>query len=395
MERVPADPHSNSTVARARPNGRSSLATAEHSGHSFESATSTNELSGVFAVQGETYDTRVIPLLFWLLFASLPAAADATHVRGMTISCQTWGQEWATDGFADELAELRLLGVNWVAIHPYAGIRKDGSVRFRAFDVANPPDWITRPIEMAHEAGMSILVIPHLAHWGSGYSHRGGITFETEEHWQRFFTQYTEWISAVARVAKDADAFSVGSELGGTSHREEEWRRIIQAVRDASSTHLVYSANWDEVGRVAFWDAVDCIGVQAYYPISDREQPTDQELARGWKPVLRELRELHQKTGKPVVFTELGYDCSTKAATRPWEGAPRRQSDRSVGLDLQARCLDAALQAIENERSWLRGAFLWKWFVGPANDNFMIDTPRMRSVVRDAWQSTTSTSNPR
>ena len=108
-------------------------------------------------------DARVVP------------PRDARVVHGMTISCQTWGWEWGSDGFADELGDLSRLGVNWVAIHPYAAIRADGRVEpFRGlrgagpgFDPDHPPEWITRPIREAHARGLSILVIPHLAYWGS------------------------------------------------------------------------------------------------------------------------------------------------------------------------------------------------------------------------------------
>lgn len=334
------------------------------------------------------------PLILCLaLFLCL--GSDATEVRGMTISCQTWGQEWATDGFGDELDDLASLGVNWVAIHPYAGIRKDGSVRSRPLDPKDPPAWITRPIEKAHARGMSILVIPHLAQWGSGFSHRGAISFEDEAAWTRFFDEYASWIASVAEIAAHADAFCVGSELGGTSHRTAEWRTVIDGVRAKTKAHLVYSANWDEVERVPFWDAVDCIGVQAYYPLSDKPSPARFELVAAWKPILQRLELLHRRTGKPVVFTELGYNLSLDAARRPWDHRQAPETRRKSAEAIQTACLDAALSVLANDSDWLRGAFLWKWFVGPANDNFLLDTPAMRTVVRRAWKSTPDPSSTR
>src|SRR5262245_45788658 len=96
---------------------------------------------------------------------SLPGgAADARLVHGQTISFQHGGWEWGSDGFGQELDDLKALGVNWVSIHPYASIRGDGTVGSRRFDPDHPPEWILRPIREAHERGMSILVIPHLAY---------------------------------------------------------------------------------------------------------------------------------------------------------------------------------------------------------------------------------------
>ena len=55
-------------------------------------------------------------------------------LKGMTVSCQTYGWEWATPEMAHTLDELKSLGVNSIAIHPYAQIQNDGHVRFRAAD---------------------------------------------------------------------------------------------------------------------------------------------------------------------------------------------------------------------------------------------------------------------
>src|SRR5256714_11150219 len=48
--------------------------------------------------------------------------------KGMTVSCQTWGIEWQMPEMEAALDELKSLGVNSIAIHPYAQIREDGHV---------------------------------------------------------------------------------------------------------------------------------------------------------------------------------------------------------------------------------------------------------------------------
>jgi hypothetical protein len=54
--------------------------------------------------------------------------------------------------------------------------------------------------------------------------------------------------------------------------------------------------------------------------------------------------------------------------------------------ELQGRCLAAALAAIEPERAWLRGAFLWKWLVGGSGrENFRMQSAAMRAVIAGAW----------
>jgi len=326
-----------------------------------------------------------------LLGGNTPSAAqDGQHVRGITVSCQTWGQEWASDAFAADLDRLRELGVNWVAIHPYASIRSDGTVESRRFDPAAPPAWITRPIAEAHARGMQVLVIPHLAYWGSPWSWRGAIDFAGEAELRRFFDTYQAWIVGVARAAAGADGFCIANELELLAVHEREWRAIIAAVRGATSARLTWAAQWSGYRQVAFWDALDAVGVQAYFPLSERADPPADELARAWQPIVDELREFHRRTGKPVVFTELGYRAALDAAREPWaydEAAEGGGAERARAEAVQERCLASALAAIEPERAWLRGCFLWKWFAGPVQRaNFLLNRAGMQAVIRSAWQ---------
>ena len=324
-----------------------------------------------------------------LLLAALLATSrggDATLVRGMTISCQTWGWEWGSDGFGAELDDLARMGVNWVAIHPYAAIRADGTVESRRLASGEAPEWITRPIREAHARGMSILVIPHLAYWGSPFRWRGAIEFAKDEDRRRFFETYTAWIASVARAAKDADGFSVGNETDRLVGCERDWRAVIAAVRGETRARLTYAANFDAYERVPFWDALDAIGVQAYFPLSQAEKPTDEELRQGWRAAIDGMRALSSRLGKPVVCTELGYDLSPDAARRPWESGRRSLADPAAARDLQERCLRIALEETGREPEWLRGAFLWKWFIGSARrEDFRMQAPELRAVIASTW----------
>ncbi len=312
---------------------------------------------------------------------------DASVVRGMTISCQTWGWEWGSPGFAGELAELEELGVNWVAIHPYARIDQDGTVSWREFDPKKPPKHLAGPIATAHERGLSILIKPHIAYWGSGFSWRGEIQFKDPAAVTRFHETYAEWITQLAEATSDADAFCVGTELEGLVDSAEPWRALITRVRSKTKAHLTYAANWSEYTQVSFWDELDAIGLQAYFPISEKEAPSNADLRSGWKSVLAELEALHEKWGKPIVFTELGYNTSLAAAARPWEYKGARGKELKAAKELQERCMRIALDVLGKERSWLRGVFLWKWFVGDSRGaNFLVDTPEMRGVLRDEWR---------
>src|SRR2546430_13783591 len=86
--------------------------------------------------------------------------------KGMTVSCQTWGIEWQMPEMETTLDELKSLGVNSVAIHPYAQIREDGHVVSGRRSGASTTH-ITTPLQWAHQRGLSVMLIPHIAYWGT------------------------------------------------------------------------------------------------------------------------------------------------------------------------------------------------------------------------------------
>ena len=106
-------------------------------------------------------------------------------VRGIVISCQTWGQEWGTDEMVEAMREVKALGANWVQIHPYGAVTRDGEIRMRRMpeDPDEAPIWLKRPIEEAHKLGLKICITPHVAPWRAGWGWRGEITFDSKAKW--------------------------------------------------------------------------------------------------------------------------------------------------------------------------------------------------------------------
>lgn len=305
--------------------------------------------------------------------------AETQTVRGITISTHRGGREWGDrEIMASTFAEVAAVGANWVAIHPYAGISDDGGVRVRSHDW----DWLRAPIEEAHAHGLQILIKPHLAYWGSGFSWRGEIRFEDTVARRRFEESYRRWIVDVARATVGADAFAVGTELDQTLSDEGWWRRVIEDIRAVNGAALTYAANWTDYQRVPFWDALDAIGIQAYFPLSDAELPEEDELRASWQRKMSELDEFATRHDRPIVFSELGYSRTWSAAREPWLG----RGDDPAAEVFQRLCLRIALEAIE-QNEHVVGAFLWKWFPEPrpVGRDFQIAAPGVREELRRTW----------
>ena len=326
-------------------------------------------------------------MIGWLVFLLLGTGwVGATPVgkevvQGVTISTHGGGRDWGEDGIVPTMVEIQEVGANRVLIHPYARIGSDGSVRFRDFDVANPPEYLVRPIREAHARGLSICIKPHLAYWRSPFAYRTEIVFEDPEHQARFWREYRVWILKLAEVCRAADGFVVGTELDRMLD-EEEWRSLIAEVRKVTNVPLTYAANWSDYQRVTFWDALDVIGIQAYFPLTDQVDPEEAEVRVGWARRMEELRGYAAGWNREILFTELGYNRSYRAAVEPWD----YQVDGEDASRVQEMCLRVALEEISKEPRVV-GAFLWKWFPHPRSvgRNFQLATPGLKRVIARVW----------
>ena len=309
------------------------------------------------------------------------ATGQKVRMKGMTISCFGWGAAWATPLMRKAMVDVKRLGGNWISYHPYASIRDDGSL---SFSTSTKQPTVLTPMRYAKQLGMKILLKPHIGYWRSNFSWRGSISFQKESNWKRFFRDYKQWIVVQAKMAAKgkADLFSVGIEYQKTLHRKQDWLEIIRAVRKVYSGKLTYSANWDAYHKVPFWDKLDYIGIQAYFPLT-KKTPTTKRLRSAWHGILQKLQRFSKKHKKPIILTELGYNRAAHTAARPWDHKEGGQGADSIKL----RCVDVALSKLR-KAPYIHGVFLWKWFptLWDISSNYTLQYPAMKKVLKRAWK---------
>lgn len=108
---------------------------------------------------------------------------------------------------------------------------------------------------------------------------------------------------------------------------EEEWRRLIAEVREVYHGPLTYAANFDQYHEVGFWDALDIMGINAYFPLRETlDNLSEEELqvrhVQGWQEVFQSIAGFQKRLSNemPVVFTELGYTRRRGSTLEPWAG---------------------------------------------------------------------------
>ncbi len=219
---------------------------------------------------------------------------------------------------------------------------------------------------LAREMGIKTMLKPHI--WLRERSEgkwRSDIEMQNEADWKEWFANYEAFILHYARLAESQhfEAFCIGTELYiASSTHEAEWRDLIQKVREVYSGQLTFAANfYKEYEAIAFWDALDFIGVQAYFPLTKSVDPTVKALKKGWAPHFAALKQIHQKWNKPVVFTEVGYRSSRDAGVEPWVWPERGEvAPDKISAQTQAHCYEAMFETFWKE-DWMGGLFLWQW----------------------------------
>ncbi|MFI6439228.1 glycoside hydrolase family 113 [Streptomyces sp. NPDC050759] len=287
------------------------------------------------------------------------------------------------------LRQIAGVGAEWVQITPtwfQNSPDADEITRAPAGATWQTPDdaGVRRVVALAHERGLKVLLKPHVDLPGN--ESRGHIRPRDHATW---FASYTAFITHYAGLAAraGADQFAVGTELKGVSGDRSEWLGIIRAVRARYQGPLVYAANYDEYARVAFWDAVDLIGVDAYWPLSTRPTHDVRALERTWRPIRENLEAFAAERGRRILFTEAGYVSQRGATTAPYSWTISTTPDQAE----QAAGYQALLASFEDQ-SWWAGVFWWGWTVTPrgGRDDALDFTPRGKAaerVVRRCWTS--------
>jgi hypothetical protein len=277
-----------------------------------------------------------------------------------------------------QLDEMRGLGIDSVSLVVPKATPDIRSLTFVDDRWATPGDEaVQTAARLARERGMRVMLFPlvHVQELDTG-EWRGTLR---PEDWGRWFQAYGEFILHYARLAQaeSIDVFSIGSELCSSEAREEDWRHLIARVREVYHGRVLYSANWDHYRDVGFWDALDYLGVNAYFRLSGAPEPTVAELRAGWTGPRDALITWARREGRPLLITEVGYPSRAGAGDDPWNYTAERPAD----LESQRRCYRAFAEAWSGVRE-LKGAFFYLWWgEGGAGDRDY--TPRGKPAAAE------------
>ncbi|HHL52221.1 MAG TPA: glycoside hydrolase, partial [Flammeovirgaceae bacterium] len=261
-----------------------------------------------------------------------------------------------------DVAAIRHTGAQWVSLMPYGFVdRQSGRLVYNSDRQwwGETDEGIRQAAARCRAAGLRLMLKPHI--WLRHGSYTG--------HWlppdsiqQVFEESFREYVLHYAGLAQELEAeiFCLGTEWQTfVQARPQYWRQLIKEVRAVYSGKLTYAANWDEYQDCPLWKNLDFIGVNAYFPLSDKEKPTKEDLRQGWQRWKTDMATIATRIGKPVLFTEYGYRSRLANTSKPWEA----EREGEVSLGNQQLAYRVMFEEVWTE-SWVAGGFVWKWFVG-------------------------------
>lgn len=175
---------------------------------------------------------------------------------------------------------------------------------------------------------------------------------------QAWFASYTAWMQIVAKQAHDLgmDELIVASEFSKLYRYSDQWKTFLNTIRRSFSNPLIVTVNWGKLDY-GFWDQADAIGISEYYPLTDVDSPTQDDLDQGALSVKATILAAASKYNRPIFLTEVGFPSTSACGKEPWQVSSSDASDWT----LQANCFDAFRKAWQNETQLAHAGF---WATG-------------------------------
>ncbi len=186
----------------------------------------------------------------------------------------------------------------------------------------HPDKHLRHAIAAAHCLSIKVMLKSHisLAERGDGIW-RGSIAMETKRTGRGGSTT-TSASSSTTRTrppAAEVELFCVGVELAASLTREADWRRVIERAGALPGPAGVTRPTGGRITAGSPSGRPRLHRRQRLLPPQPNSGSTLQQLRWSTRAVVYDLSQLHQATGKPIIFTKIGYKSVRARGLKPWE----------------------------------------------------------------------------
>ncbi|MBA3825742.1 MAG: hypothetical protein H0X24_17820 [Ktedonobacterales bacterium] len=148
---------------------------------------------------------------------------------------------------------------------------------------------------------------------------------------------------------------------------DQEWRHMVRAIQNSGYTgRLTFAATVDpsilgtpEYSTITWWDALDIIGVDAFFPLTKGGDRSSAQLQDAWQGLdpsnplnsYAALKKVHdQYVDLPLLFTAAGYESTSGANVSP--GSRDTLNSQPDNVE-QTNDMKALLDTFGNKPWWL------------------------------------------
>jgi len=304
-----------------------------------------------------------------LAFLVLAEAACAQTTEPQTQLGFIKGFSWGWPGMREEYLgdkpekSMELLagtGTEWIVL-AFAGTVATKNSFDLKYAENNPnmvtDDEIRHAIELARKYHFKIIMKPVVNPMDGQW--RAFISFKTPEDWDKWWQNYQAFLLHYAQIAAETkcEMFCLGCEMNSMEADTERWHRLIAEVRKIYAGPITYNVNHDNLDVAKWFDAVDVIGISAYYKVATAKDTSLERMLESWKPIRQRLHDLSDKWKKPILLIEMGVRSAATSSTMPWDST---HQEFPYDAEEQARFYEAAFQTFWNE-PWCLGFCWWDW----------------------------------
>ncbi|MHA1731689.1 MAG: glycoside hydrolase family 113 [Promethearchaeota archaeon] len=298
-----------------------------------------------------TLAAGLLSVRYYPLPNSVPTYDSIPFQRGMSFT--TWGAaSFNSTRARQEVLAMKEVGVEWVGVNAWWYQENLTSTEI------GPGQWTDTAANLSdafgyiHSLGMKVMFKPMLdtktGQWRSN--------IEASPDW---FSAYQSFIWNQSELAQAAgvELFIIGCEMGNMQVHDAEVREMIAGVRERYSGLVSYAANHDSFWFVTWWDAVDLIGFDAWFPFTTSYDPTLDELTAVWDGFYDRLFQFSLKWNKPIFFPELGIQARDGSNMVPNDNKFNSNQDPHE-MALWYRSLFASKLWTA---PWFKGTYFWMW----------------------------------
>ncbi len=290
---------------------------------------------------------------------------------------------------------------NWIALSPQvyltASYNNNTPSRPYTYPINREIDQLNRVIPKVVNSGFQhIMLKPLTEFWEvNGSYFWGDFYVNNEDEWQEIEKTYEELLYEFAKLSvkfPEVKMLSIGNELREFVKRRPQFfhNLIFKIKTDFPNLKLTYAANWDEYKNTPFWEELDYVGINSYFPLINKKTPTHLELKNAFKPIKEKLKSISCTTNKPILFTEYGYRSIDYGAWKGWKLG--EITSKNVNYQTQTNTYTAFYDTFWNE-DWVAGGFFWEWKLNlesetynPNNNGWYVNNKPVEAIIKSTYE---------